>query len=84
MHAAIDKGRDYAAALGVSVLEVLQVADAGLLDGDARHMGTGHALSAMFAGGGPADTPSLDPEPQELTATVDARLRATAVTLTAN
>jgi uncharacterized protein YggE len=86
IHAAIDKGRDYAAALGVSLVEVLQVADAGLLDGSTGQRGAGQALaSALFRGGSsPSDTPSLDPEPQELTATIDARLRATAVTLTDN
>jgi uncharacterized protein YggE len=84
IHAAIGKGHDYAAALGATVLEVLQIADAGLLDGDLRRMGAGQALSAsMFSGSGPADTPSLDPEPQELSASIDARLRATPVTLTA-
>ncbi len=85
IRAAIDKGRDYAAALGVSVVEVLQVADAGLLDGNPGRVGTGQALaSALFHGNSPSDTPSLDPEPQELTATIDARLRATAVSLTDN
>jgi uncharacterized protein len=84
IHAAIDKGRDYAAALGVSLIEVLHVADAGLLNGDPQRVGTEHALSAMWRGGGaPADTPSLDPEPQDLTATIDARLRASPVALTA-
>jgi uncharacterized protein YggE len=89
IHAAIEKGRDYAAALGVSLLEVLQVADTGLLDGDLPRIAAEQALSATMSrgggvGGGPADTPSLDPEPQELTAAIDARLRATAVTLTQN
>lgn len=84
IHAALRKGSDYAAALGVSVVEVLHVADAGLLDGNSGRDHTGHALSAaMFSGGAPSDAPSLDPEPQELTATIDARLRATAVTLPA-
>jgi uncharacterized protein YggE len=86
IRAAIDKGRDYAAALGVSLVEVLHVADAGLLDGDPRPAATGRALSAALSrgGGSPSDTPSLDPEPQELTAAIDARLRATAVSLTEN
>jgi uncharacterized protein YggE len=85
IHAAIDKGRDYAAALGVSLVEVLHIADAGLLDGDPHRTGAGQALSAsMYRGAAPPDTPSLDPEPQELTATIDARLRATAVPLTGN
>ncbi|HEY3926663.1 MAG TPA: SIMPL domain-containing protein [Acidothermaceae bacterium] len=84
IRAAIDKGRDYAAALGVSVVEVLHVADAGLLDGKPGPGDAGHPLTAaLFRGGSsPSDTPSLDPEPQELTATIDARLRATAVSLT--
>jgi uncharacterized protein YggE len=83
IHSAIGKGRDYAAALGVSLVEVLHVADAGLLDGSTGRDGAGHPLSAaLFRGGSsPADTPALDPEPQELTATIDARLRATAVSL---
>ncbi len=84
IRAAIDKGRDYAAALGVSVVEVLQVADAGLLDGGTGRGGRGQALAAaLFRGdSSPSDTPSLDPEPQELTATIDAQLLATAVTFT--
>ena len=84
IRAAIDKGRDYAAALEVSLVEVLQIADAGLLGGDARPITTGRALSAMLSrgGGSPSDAPSLDPEPQELTATIDARLLATTVSLT--
>ncbi|HZV25283.1 MAG TPA: SIMPL domain-containing protein [Acidothermaceae bacterium] len=40
IHAAIDKGRDYAAALGVSLVDVLHVADAGLLDGNPGQVGT--------------------------------------------
>jgi uncharacterized protein YggE len=86
IRAAIDKGRDYAAALGVSLVEVLQVADAGLLDGSTGRGGPGQALAAAWSRGGssPSDTPSLDPEPQELTATIDARLRATSVSLTEN
>jgi len=87
IHAAIDKGRDYAAALGVSLLEVFQVADAGLLEGGLHQVAAGHLLSATMGrgvGDGPADTPSLDPEPQELTAAIDARMRTTAVTLTQN
>ncbi|HEY5050721.1 MAG TPA: SIMPL domain-containing protein [Acidothermaceae bacterium] len=85
IHAAIATGRDYATALGVSLLEVAHVADAGLLDGEMSLTGGNRPRGAMMSAGGGsslADTPSLDPEPQELTATIDARLRATAVTLT--
>jgi hypothetical protein len=62
----------------------LGVADTGLLAGPPRPINAGRALSATLSRGGssPSDTPSLDPEPQELTATIDARLRATAVSLT--
>jgi uncharacterized protein YggE len=86
IRAAIDKGRDYATALGVSVVEVLHVADTGLLDGSTGHGDSGHPMTAALSWGGssPSDTPSLDPEPQELNATIDARLRATAVSLTEN
>ncbi|HEY5455199.1 MAG TPA: SIMPL domain-containing protein [Acidothermaceae bacterium] len=83
IHTAIGKGRDYAAALGAAVQEVLHVADAGLLDGGAGQVAPGHALSAMFShGGAPPDVPSLDPEPQVLSAIIDARLQATAVAMT--
>ena len=54
IHAAIDKGRDYAAALGVSLVEVLHVADAGLLDGNAPLRAgrpLGGAVSRRFARG---------------------------------
>jgi uncharacterized protein YggE len=86
IRAAISKGRDYADALGVSLVEVLQVADAGLLDGNAGPGDAGHPITAALfrSSSSPSDTPSLDPEPQELTATIDARLRATALSLTAN
>jgi uncharacterized protein YggE len=79
--AAIDKGRDYALALGGTVRRVEHVADAGLLgSGDApagHEMSFGLAASARSAEfGGPAGTPSLDPVPQEIQAVVEARLIA--------
>jgi hypothetical protein len=77
--AALNKGRDYAAALGGSVIGVDHVADAGLLGGD----GSGIAASRARAytaqatmGGGGEDT-SVDPVPQVLSATIEARLTAT-------
>jgi len=83
IQAAIRKGRDYAAALGGSLRSVQHIADAGLLGGDnaqPRFMG-GVAARAFSRGGEESGTPSLDPVPQELTATVEARLTADGVTL---
>ena len=80
--AAIDKGRDYAAALGGTVTRVEHVADAGLL-GAGGEDSVAHAVSLGFASPasaegalGPGDTPALDPVPQELHAVVEARLAA--------
>jgi uncharacterized protein YggE len=75
---AIVKGRDYASALGGSVLSVEHVADAGLLGGDAlAAQRFGHAVRAS---GMDADTstPVLDPVPVDLRAVVEVRLVATA------
>ena len=82
--AAIRKGRDYAAALGGSLRSVEHIADVGLLGGGEatqyRSAGGRRAMSA--SGGREPDTPSLDPVPQELTATIEARFIATGVSLT--
>ena len=73
--AAVQKARDYAAALGGELLEVEHVADVGLLGGrEARAVGV-QFMSAEAAG--PA-APSLDPVPQELAAAVEARFSASA------
>lgn len=84
--AAIRKGRDYAAALGGSLHHVEHIADAGLLGGggDTTHYRFTGSLSARAASrdGGEPDAPSLDPVPQELTATIEARFVATGVSLT--
>lgn len=86
MEAALRKARDYASALGGSLVSVEHVADVGLLAGSGegprvfREM-AGRAASAR----GPVDgveAPSLDPVPQEITAVVEARCRATSSTLT--
>jgi uncharacterized protein len=84
IQAAIRKGRDYAAALGGSLHSVEHVADVGLLGGggdntQVRFAGGSRAMSA--AGSREPDTPSLDPVPQELTATIEARFIATGVSL---
>jgi uncharacterized protein len=85
IRAAIRKGRDYAAALGGSLHSVEHIADAGLLgSGDAaqyRSTGGGARARSAFSGGEP-DAPSLDPVPQELAATIEARFTAAGVSLT--
>lgn len=86
VQAAIAKGRDYAAALGVALRGVEHVADAGLLGGSSEQSGfTGSRMMALSAGAGREgpDAPSLDPVPQELTAIVEARLTADGVSLAA-
>ncbi len=86
IEAALRKGRDYAVALGVSLSRVEHVADTGLLGGsDGGHTAARRAhavaLTAGGRGGEEIDTPSLDPVPQQLTAVIEARLRATAAPL---
>jgi uncharacterized protein YggE len=91
VQAALRKGRDYAAALGGQLSGVEHIADAGLLAGSGEAVRTPRwAASAAFAsasaGGGSDDfdAPSLDPVPQELFATVEARLKATGVSIADN
>jgi uncharacterized protein len=83
IHAAIRQGRDYAAALGCTLAEIEHVADAGLLGGDggSGHSGRVTMAAAARLSGDPGGGPSLDPVPQELSATIEARFRATPVTL---
>ena len=84
IQAAIGKGRDYAAALGVTLLTVDQFAYAGLLGGDAsRFRFTGSRLMAAASSSGEAEpgAPSLDPVPQELAAIIEARFTAGGVSL---
>ena len=76
IRAALLKGRDYAAALGGKIIRVDHVADAGLLGGDSGGWATrtrGVSLSAMGSSGGEV---SLDPVPQVLHATIEARFTA--------
>jgi uncharacterized protein YggE len=86
IQAALHKGQDYASALGVSLSHVEHVADTGLLDGSSDgHRVARHKSAALTSGGGyggeEIDTPSLDPVPQELTAVIEARFRATPTNL---
>lgn len=82
IQAAIHKGHDYAAALGGSLRSVEHIADAGLLGGSGDGAGYGFTSHrAMMASGGESDAPSLDPVPQELAATIEARFTAIGVSL---
>lgn len=86
VQAAIDKGRDYVAALGGTLRTVEHIADAGLLGGEASQFAfTGGRVAARAASlrGEEPDAPSLDPVPQELTAIIEARFTADGVSLTA-
>jgi hypothetical protein len=77
IRAALLKAQDYASALGGSVVGVEHVADAGLLGGDAHGPGIrGSSFAAAASIGAGPDPSSLDPVPQVLTATIEARLTA--------
>lgn len=79
IRAALRKGRDYADALGGNIVQVQHIADVGLLGGDDSHAFRGPAPAEAASLGGGGDTPSLDPVPQTLRATIEARLLATGV-----
>ena len=85
MEAALRKARDYAGALGGSLISVEHVADVGLLAGSGEGPRVARAMAAGAAiMGGPRDgfeAPSLDPVPQELTAVIEVRCRATSAPL---
>lgn len=81
IHAAIRQGRDYAATLGGTLHRVEHIADAGLLGGDEPRRYRSAAAPAGLSSADDADTPDLDPVPQELIAAIDARFSATEVTL---
>lgn len=77
IRAALAKGRDYATALGGSVSAVEHIADAGLLGAQAPmdfERRGGRAVS--LGSGGEPDVSSLDPVPQIVSATIEARLSA--------
>jgi uncharacterized protein YggE len=81
IRAAAQKARDYAAALGGSVLHVEHIADAGLLSGGDTHRFSSASGSGrlMSAGGDVPEAPSLDPVPRELVAVIEARFTASGV-----
>jgi uncharacterized protein YggE len=80
IHAALAKGRDYAAALGGSVVAVQQIADGGLLDGSPSQERLLSARAASGSVGGGEDGIALDPAPQVVSAVIDARLSAVIAT----
>jgi uncharacterized protein YggE len=80
IQAALRTGQDYAAALGGAVVAVQHVADDGLLGGGEAPAQPLRAAYAANAAGGlasPGDVVGLDPVPQQLSATIEARLTAT-------
>lgn len=90
IHSAIRRGRDYAAALGGTLHNVEHIADVGLLGGgnEAARYGAGYtggysdwAQPLSGPDGEHPDTPALDPVPQGLTATIEARFTTAGVSL---
>jgi len=81
--AAIRKARDYAVALGARLRHVEHIADAGLLGGETAPGQPGRFVTAKAFGvsAGQPGTPALNPVPQELIATIEARFRTTDVSL---
>ncbi len=80
--AAIHKARDYAAALGATLRQVEHIADVGLLGGDTAPYQPGRrAAKSLGVGIEQPGTPALNPVPQELIATIEARFRTTEVSL---
>jgi uncharacterized protein YggE len=76
IQAALRKGRDYAAALNGAVVRVEHVADSGLLGGGSHTGFRQSAMATALRGGGEPDIVSLDPLPQVIDATIEARLAA--------
>jgi uncharacterized protein YggE len=85
--AAVAKARDYAAALGGALVRTEHVADVGLLgdrDGGFEHAPRPPAARAALSAARESDdeqAPSLDPVPQELEASIEARFTATVAPL---
>jgi uncharacterized protein len=85
IEAAVQKGRDYARALGSTLTGVEHLADSGLLGGSGPVAPALRVASRVLASaGGPGEDwepPSLDPVPQELTAIIEARFSASSATV---
>lgn len=73
---AIGNGRDYAAALGGSLVSVDHLADVGLLGGDGGWRQRGLMPAVQLAGQGSPRRPGFHPQPIELEAVIEARLTA--------
>ncbi len=83
IRAAIGKARDYATALGATLQRVEHVADTGLLSGDTAPYPPDRMLMARAASASVEQpgTAALNPVPQELIATIEARFRTTGASL---
>lgn len=79
--AAIARARHYAAALGAQLGGIEEIADIGLLGSGRDVEPQAERFVAARASSGGREGVSLDPEPQQLSATVEARFRATPVRL---
>ena len=76
IRSALQKGQDYASALGGSIVSIEHIADAGLLGDNWHDMANRASGDAPLAYRG-AHTTSLYPVPQAVGATIEARLTAT-------
>jgi uncharacterized protein YggE len=77
IQAALRTGQDYAAALGGAVTAVQHVADAGLLGASGPVGRAMFATNSSAAGHAEGSAVALDPVPQQLSATIEARFSAT-------
>ena len=75
IRAARQRADDYAAALDGRIVRLEQVADAGLLADGGQEQGRNFAYAA--SGGGHRESPTLDPDVQELRVSVGVRAIAT-------
>jgi uncharacterized protein len=72
IHDALERGREYADALGARVTGLVELADSGLTAQPVQRMQMLAFRSSVDAGGGPPAL-DLDPQRQTVTATVEAR-----------
>lgn len=81
VHEAMRRARDYAEALDSSLVSVEQVADIGLLAPQALPGLPAYAAAARSFDSGGGTEATLDPVPQQLSASVEARVRIAPVPL---
>lgn len=79
--AAIAQARQYAAALDADLRSLDEIADVGLLGSGHQEYRMGEEQARPVAAFARDEAVSLDPEPQQISATIEARFRATPVTL---